>query len=272
MNIRAKIFGQDGPAASPLVSVKNPRGALADALLSIPVSRAHGRTCDTRLEQRFLLAGETTTIVRDGTFHDVRVVNVCGGGAMITAAFEPVLWETLELRLGDHGSVDCSVIWIRNGRVGLEFAEQTRLDCADDEKGAILREVILRHFPDARFNAPAEAGAAADHEDTRREIRHPFIWSGTLHCEYGSTPARLRNISAEGAMIETSFELTPGAEPYLDLGEAGSLFGTILWTADDKSGFKFHQRFDLKQLSNARPELSAGSGPLVRFGPGSRLG
>ena len=270
MNIRAKIFGQDGPAASPLVSVKNPRGAIADALLSIPVERRQSRTCDTRLEQRFLLAGETTTIIRDGTLHDVRVVNVCGGGAMITASFEPRLWEKLELRLGDHGSVEWSVIWIRNGRVGLEFAEQTRLDCADDEKGDLLRQVILRHFPEARFDAPLEIEAAADDEDHRHEMRHPFIWSGTLHCEYGSTPARLRNISADGAMIETSFELTPGAEPYLDLGEAGSLFGTIVWAADDKSGLKFHERFDLGRLAHAKPELASGALPLVRFGPGLR--
>ena len=80
---------------------------------------------------------------RDGKLHEVRVVNVCGGGAMITAAFSPMLWEQLQLNLGEHGSVLCSVIWIRNGRLGLEFAEETRLDCADDEQAALVREVIL---------------------------------------------------------------------------------------------------------------------------------
>lgn len=271
MNIREKIFGQEGLVESPLVRVKNPRGATADALLSIPVLRQQARTSDTRLEYRFLLAGETTTVTRKGAVHDVRLVNVCGGGAMITAGFEPALWERLELNLGEHGSVECSVIWMRQGRLGLEFAHETRLGCDEDEQGELLREVIHRHFPEAQFEAPVPAEEADEHEH-RRELRHPFFWSGTLHCEYGSTPVRLRNISPEGAMIETSFEMAPGAEPYLDLGEAGSIFGTIVWAAGDQSGLEFHERFDLALLARTKPQLSAGSAPLVRLGPGPRSG
>lgn len=265
MNIRAKIFGQEGPAASPLVRVKNPKGASGDALLSVAVARQQGRTSDSRLEHRFPLAGETSTILRDGKLHEVRVVNVCGGGAMITAAFSPMLWEQLQLNLGEHGSVLCSVIWMRNGRLGLEFAEETRLDCADDEQAALVREVILRHFPGTEFEARAQT-EPVDPEDHRREVRHPFIWSGTLHCEYGSTPARLRNVSADGAMIETDFELTPGAEPYLDLGEAGSVFATVVWTIGDQAGLAFHEGFDLARLTHARPNVAGAGEQLIRFG------
>jgi hypothetical protein len=269
MNIRAKIFGQDSLAESPLVRVKNPKGATADAILSIPVERQFGRTSDTRLEHRFPLAGETSTVLRDGKLHEIRVVNVCGGGAMITAAFKPMLWERLQLNLGQHGSVLCSVIWIRNGRLGLEFAEETRLDCAEDDQAALLREVILRHFPGTAFESRPVA-EAVDPEEHRREVRHPFIWSGTLHCEYGSTPARLRNVSPEGAMIETSFELSPGAEPYLDLGEAGSVFATVAWTAGDQSGLAFQERFDLARLAHARPSVAGEGEQLIRFGSSSR--
>ena len=265
MNIRSQIFGQNGPAESPLVCVKSPKGAHADELLSIPVVRQHGRHSDTRLENRFPLAGETTTVTRRGATHDVCVVNVCGGGAMITAAFEPVLFEPLELNLGKHGTVECSVIWIRHGRLGLEFAHETRLDCEEDEQGAIVREVIRRHFPEARFEA-REHVEPSDPDEHRGEHRHPFIWSGTLHCEYGSTPARLRNISPDGAMIETSFELTPGAEPYLELGDAGAIFVSVVWAAGDQAGLKFHQPFDMARLAYAKPELSGGGEQLIRFG------
>jgi hypothetical protein len=266
MNIRSQIFGQSGLAESPLVCVKNPKGARADELLSIPIVRQQGRRSDTRLEHRFALAGETTTVTRDGAAHDVRVVNVCGGGAMITAAFEPVLFEQLELSLGEHGTVECSVIWIRHGRVGLEFANATRLDLPEDERAELLREVILRHFPEAHFEAPKDVDTADEEQENRSDVRYPFVWSGTLHCEYGSTPARLRNISPNGAMIETSFELSPGTEPYLDLGEAGSIFGTIVWAQGDQSGLKFEERFDMGRLAHAKPELSGDSGALVRFG------
>jgi hypothetical protein len=271
MNIRSQIFGQEGLAESPLVRVKNPMGATADALLSIPVRRHEARTSDTRHEHRFLLAGETATLVRKGAAHDVRVVNVCGGGAMITAAFEPTLWERFDLHLGEHGSVECSVIWIKHGRVGVEFAHETRLDCEEDQQGTLLREVIHRHFPEAQFEAPLHV-EEPDEEEHRRAARHPFVWSATLHCEYGSAPARLRNISPEGAMIETSFELAPGSEPYLDLGEAGSVFGTIVWSTGDHSGLEFHQRFDMALLARAKPQLSADCTPLVRLGPGPRSG
>jgi len=269
MNIRSKIYGQSGPTESPIVCVKAPKGARADELLSIPVLRQQSRHSDTRLEHRFPLAGETTKVTRRGTEHDVRVVNVCGGGAMITAAFEPALWERLELHLGEHGTVECSVIWMKHGRLGLEFANETRLDCAEDEQGALVREVIRRHFPDARFETPRPI-EAADSSEHRREFRHPFVWSGTLHCEFGSTPARLRNISPDGAMVETSFELTSGAEPYLDLGEAGSIFPTVVWSVGDQTGLKFHVPFDMARLAHAKPQLSDASERLVRFGSPKR--
>jgi hypothetical protein len=271
MNIRSKIFGQNGPAESPLVCVKTPKGVRPDELLSIPVAREQSRHADTRAEHRFPLAGETSVVLRGEAEHDVRIVNVCGGGAMITAAFEPMLWERLVLHLGEHGTVECSVIWIKHGRIGLEFAEATRLDLPEDERAALVRDVVLRHFPEARFETPKHIAASdEDEEEHRSGARVPFIWSGTLHCEYGSTPARLRNISPTGAMIETSFELAPGAEPYLDLGEAGSLFGTIVWAQGDQSGLKFHERFDMARLAHAKPELSAESASLVRFGPRDR--
>jgi hypothetical protein len=264
MNIRTKIFGQSGPAESPLVCVKSPKGARPDALLSIPVLRQQGRRTDTRVEDRFVLGGERTRVRRRGKAHDVQLINVCGGGAMVAAPFEPELWEQVELHLGENGTVGCTVLWIRPGRIGLEFAAETRLDCEEDEQAALIRQVIRRHFPEARLVPPMHLAEPVA-EDHRHEPRHPFIWSGTLHCEYGSTSARLRNVSSAGAMIETAFELAPGMEPYLDLGEAGSIFGTIMWAAGDHSGVKFQQRFDLARLAHARPDI-AKADALVRFG------
>lgn len=271
MNIRAKIFGQTMTPASPLVAVKNPKGAERDNLLTIPVLRLQGRHADTRFEDRFVLAQESAVLVRNGIAHEVRLINVCGGGAMIAAPFAGTLWERLELRLGEHGAIGCSVIWIKHGRLGLEFAEETRLDCPQDEQSALLCKLIRRHFPDARFDPPVHLSERST-EEHRDEPRHPFIWSGTLHCEYGSTPVRLRNISADGAMIETSVDLSPGAEPYLDLGEAGALFGTIVWTAGDQAGLMFQHPFDMARLAHAKPEIAdAGAGPRVRFGSDNRL-
>jgi hypothetical protein len=265
MNIRSQIYGQNGLAESPLVCVKSPKGARADELLSIRVRREQSRQADTRTERRFPLVSEKTQVSRERATHDVQLLNLCSAGAMITAAFEPMLWDRVELHLGEHGMIDCSVVWIRNGRIGLEFARETRLDCAEDEQAALIGEVIHRHFPEAVFEAAHDLDEP-DSDEHRHEFRHAFIWSGTLHCEYGSTPARLRNISPDGAMIETSFELAARAEPYLDLGEAGSVFGTIIWAEGNQSGLKFHERFDMSRLAYAKPKLSGDSENVVRFG------
>lgn len=268
MNIRSQVYGHTGLAESPLVCVKKPKGARADDLLSIRVKREECRQADTRLERRFPLISEKTQITRERSAHEVQLLNVCSAGAMIGASFEPLLWDRLELHLGEHGAVDCSVVWIRNGRIGLEFDRETRLDCAEDEQGALLREIIRRHFPQTEFEAPP-ALEAEDSNENRSEFRHVFVWSGTLHCEYGSTAARLRNISPDGAMIETSFELAAGAEPFLDLGEAGSVFGTIMWTEGHHAGLKFHERFDMSRLAYAKPGLT-GDGSIVSFGAHKR--
>jgi len=264
MNIRSQVYGQGGLAESPLVCVKKPKGVRADDLLSIPVRREQSRQADTRMERRYPLVSEKTQVGRDRASHDVQLLNVCSAGAMITAPFEPTLWDRLELHLGEHGLIDCTVVWIKNGRVGLEFVRETRLDCDEDEQGSLLREVIHRHFPEEQFEGREDLDAP-DSSENRNEIRHPFVWSGTLHCEYGSTPARLRNISPDGAMIETSFELAAGAEPYLDLGEAGSVFGTIVWAEGNQSGLNFQERFDMARLVYAKPQLSSDGETVVRF-------
>ena len=66
-------------------------------------------------------------------------------------------------------------------------------------------------------------------------------------------------------MIETSLELAAGAEPYLDLGEAGSVFGTIVWAEGNQSGLNFQERFDMARLVYAKPQLSSDGETVVRF-------
>jgi hypothetical protein len=116
--------------------------------------------------------------------------------------------------------------------------------------------MIMRHFPDAQFEAPVEpqeraAPAPPISEEHRLERRNPLLRMGTLHYDYQSTAARLRNISTAGATVETSAALVPGAEPLLDLGEAGSVFATVVWKSGDQAGLRFNQPFDLARFPKA---------------------
>ena len=121
----------------------------------------------------------------------------CAGGVLgllVARAGDPPRLHLFHLsdrrHLGEHGAIDCAVLWVKNGRTGLAFTEETRLECYEGEQAAILREVITRHFPGARFDPPKAAEDEASEQ--RQERRHPLIWLGTLHYDYESTPARLR--------------------------------------------------------------------------------
>ena len=257
MNIRQRIFRNATIGESPVVTVKKPKGAKADMLHSVSVQREESRRGDTRLGDRYRLVGESARIMHRGATYDAQLINICASGAMISADVAPLAWDRVKLHLGDERAMDCKVLWIRNGRIGLEFAREIRLDRPDDQQAAQLREIITRHFPEARFEAPAEALPEPDEmieEDKRLERRRALIRRGTLHHDYQSTPARLRDISTAGVMVETDAPLAPGAEPLIDLGEAGSVFGTVMWTADGRAGLRFNEPFDWTLLLKPRTE------------------
>jgi hypothetical protein len=260
MNIRSKIFGNGAAEESPVLKAKKPKGAKADTLNSIPVIREETRRGDTRDQDRHRLPDEQVTLTHEGRPHSVQLVNLSGGGAMVAADFEPTLWDRVELHLGENGTVECAVRWLKGGRIGLEFAHETRLDCSADKQAAVFREVITRTFPDLEFEGTGEADPAgpADLEkgEQRTDGRHPLIWSGMIHHDFQSSPVRLRNISETGAMVECNAPLHVGAEPLLELGEGVSIFASVAWIVGDSAGLKFHQPFDLTLLARARPDVA----------------
>jgi hypothetical protein len=251
MNIRARIFG-DALSQSPLVTVKKPSGAKANMLNSVRVAREESRRGDMRLADRYRIVGEQVAVTRRGVKHAAELINVGGGGAMIATEFELRPWDRVDLRLGEDCRIACRVLWIRDGRIGLEFTPAIRLDLDEDANAASIRELVNRHLPGEHFEAPAADGA--DDDDQREEYRNALIRLGTVHYDYQSTPARLRDISTAGVMIETSAGLSPGAEPLIDLGDAGSVFGTVVWAAEGKAGLRFKEPFDWTLLMGPRPE------------------
>jgi hypothetical protein len=84
-----------------------------------------------------------------------------------------------------------------------------------------------------------------------RPPRHRLLRRGMLRGTGGSVPVRLRNISAEGAMIESGTEMEPGCEVELDLAEGLCLTGKVRWSQDGRVGLKFDESFDLQRLGRA---------------------
>ena len=257
MNIRARIFGGKVEQA-PLVQAKKPKGAKADTLNSVSVTREEYRRGDTRDGDRHRLPDEQVRVTHGGRDHQVQLVNLSGGGAMVEGGLEPMLWDRVDLHLGENGTIECAVRWIKGKRIGLEFAHETRIDCSAQDRATVLRAVIARSFPEVEIDTPpVEVEQVPATDEHRGGKRHPLIWSGLLHHDFQTTPCRLRNISETGAMIESSAPLRVGAEPMLQLGESIHLSATVAWVAGDTAGLAFTKPFDLHELATARPDVAS---------------
>lgn len=254
MNIRAKIFG--GPIAREreILRSKNRRQASPESLEGL-IAREQSRMNHSRSEDRHRLVDERVRLSHGDQSHEVELINVSGGGAMVSGDVELALWDRVELRLGENGHVECVVCWLRDDRFGLEFAHETRIDCGDDELAAVLREVVRRTFPDVKFEADAQAARTAS--DERRELRHPLVWSGVVHHDLESSAGRLRNISATGAMVECSAALEVDAEVLLEIGKGLRVPATVAWVLGDQAGLRFTCPFDLHDLASSKPDVAA---------------
>jgi hypothetical protein len=263
MNIRAKIYGGTKPAEEPLLQAKKRKGAEAQDLQSIAVPRQASRASNGRGEDRHRLAGERAVLLHKRRKHEVQLINLSGGGAMVAASFAAKLWDRVELRLGEQGSIECAVRWIRDGRLGLEFAHETRLDWPSHEVAALLRQVIERSFPDIDLDlgdpAPVAEEESSDTaaDENRTAKRHPLIWSALLHHDYQTTKVRVRNLSRTGAMIESPAAVRVGAEPLVELSGDVSVSATVLWAVGDQVGLKFHSPLETSALAGTNPEVAS---------------
>ena len=275
-SFRSAIMSGNGlHPKDPLVRQKKKKGAAEDDLSSVEVPRSEKRSTNQRDDDRHRLAEETAQARFRRKEHEVDLINLSGGGAMIRCKFKPRLWERVDLIFAEGGEIECAVRWIRDDRIGLEFAHETRIDCEPEARDALLLDVIHRSFPDVTLAPKKEIPEAEpvhqpDDDDavanTRRtERRHPLVWMGEIYFSHSNDKVRLRNISESGALIECAVPYPLGAEVLLDLGDAGQHFATVSWTRGDKTGLKFNNPFDLKLLGSARPEVAPEM--LIRPGP-----
>ena len=278
-NFRRAILSGKGLKVDPVVQQKAKRGTAEDDLSSVEVPRGEVRSQDHRDDDRHRLEQETVMVRFDGKKHQADLINLSGGGAMIRADFTPRLWERVDLIFAEDAEIECAVRWLRDDRVGLEFAHETQIDCDPELRDKLLLEVLRRSFADAKISTskkeprPIAAEAAVNVDDTdaiansrRTERRHPLVWMGQVLYNHDSERVRLRNISENGALVEAPITYPLGAEIFLDLGDAGQHFATVSWTFGDKVGLKFITPFDMTVLGKSKPEVAPAM--MTRPGPG----
>lgn len=257
-DLRSAILSGEGVRPHTPVATKQAKKAPASlgSLTAIPVKREESRLSNERREERHRDILDNALIYFRRRKSEVAVINVSAGGAMVEAQIEPRIGEQIEIQFADCNRTKCAVRWVRGTRIGLEFQQET----------TIIGSSSIRDFIIRRLRGESEVSAEpAETGDTKgdRAARHGLIWTGTLHCNHDSVPARLRNISAEGAMVETSQHFAVGAEVFLDLDEGGTAFAKVAWSEGGQMGLKFDQKFDLKQLARSKP-APVSNAPVVK--------
>ncbi|MEO6579677.1 MAG: PilZ domain-containing protein [Sphingomicrobium sp.] len=268
-SFRSALDKGDGLHPSgPTMPAKKPSGANEEmGLGSIPVAREAVRNVNHRDDDRHRLQAEQAIIRIGRKSHDVELINLSGGGAMIRTDVPVEMWQKLFVVLGDCNPVEAAVRWIRGDRIGLEFAHETQIGGDETKRNAMLLEVLKRSFPETAKTrlAPKTAQKISEvpcpkeirtGEQRRENLRHPLIWWGEIHFSHESTRVRLRNISESGALVDSDVAFPPDAEVLLDLGGAGQHFATVSWSRGDQVGLRFASPFDVALLAKVKPELA----------------
>ena len=86
------------------------------------IPRGFKRIFDERAEPREIVESQTAVMELRGRKHMVRLVNVSSSGAMVIFPLMPAIGERVVLQLRDRGRVSGQVCWVRDGRIGVNFA------------------------------------------------------------------------------------------------------------------------------------------------------
>ena len=86
------------------------------------VPRAVRRRVDHRAEPRSDAGSQTAVLELRGRKHVVRLANLSPSGAMVILSLIPHIGETISLQILGRGPVAGHVRWVRDGRIGVNFA------------------------------------------------------------------------------------------------------------------------------------------------------
>jgi hypothetical protein len=86
------------------------------------IPRAVRRIFDQRSEQREPLDRVDATLELRGHAHKVQLANLSPSGAMVILPLMPHIGEQVSLHIDGRGQVSGHVCWVRDGRIGVNFA------------------------------------------------------------------------------------------------------------------------------------------------------
>lgn len=224
----------------PLAS-KPSAGASGGGLAGIRIRRQEARKVDQRREDRHLDVVNQAVLRHQRRVREVRVLNVSSRGAMVACDLVPRIGARLDIQFADCNRTQCFVRWVRDGRIGLEFARETLVVGANGRSRGLVSGRREGEHATVEFKA-------------ERAPRHCLMLRGELHWPDGSMPIRLRNISAEGAMLEGIQNVEPPVPVVLELPGGVAVEGRVRWCRSRQIGVRFDAPFDVAALGQAQRE------------------
>ena len=215
------------------------RRAKDGGLSGITIRRQEARRCDQRREHRHVNVVDRAALRYQRRIYEVAVLNLSSRGAMIECELRPRIGARLGLRFADCNETVCSVRWVRDGRIGLEFDKETLVIGAND---------VHRPLAAGRL----AIGKAPVAVRKQRATRHASMLRAQLHWPSGSMPVKLRNISTGGAMLQAGQDLDEDSDIVLEIPNAAAIPGTVRWCRSKQIGIHFNDEFDLDML--VRPQ------------------
>jgi len=220
-------------------------------LSGVRIRREETRRCDQRGEGRHVNVVDRAVVTWQRRNYEVAVLNVSSRGAMIESGLLPRIGARVDIRFADCNRTRCYVRWVRDGRIGLEFDSETLVIAAPDVRALVVGGRREGEQPTVSVRK-------------QRPVRQSLILRGELHSKSGSMAVRLRNISAEGAMLEGSLGLRPDTEVVLELAGAAAAPGRVRWCRAKQIGIRFDHPFDLTSLAPTRPQEAPQSPEMLK--------
>ena len=90
------------------------------------IPRSVKRMFDERSEERLDADSQTAVLSVRGRNHIVGLVNLSPSGAMLRFTGDAHIGESVSLQLLDRGTIAGQVRWLRDGRMGVYFAQPLR--------------------------------------------------------------------------------------------------------------------------------------------------
>jgi hypothetical protein len=227
------IHGEKRMPLSRKDAVKPAPGPEEASLGSIKIRRTEARRCDQRREPRKFEIIDTAVIRYQGRNHPVSVRNLSSRGAMIDCPLVPGIGNRIDIAFPGCNPTVCSVRWVRDGRIGLEFAKET---------------LVLVEDRDAPIGGRREGEHTTIAIKRERQPRQVLFLRGELHWSQGSMPVKLRNISTQGMMLDCSTDIPAGSPVVVEIPGGQAVSGTVCWCRSRQVGVRFDSELDLDSL------------------------